>query len=501
MKKNKKKKIKYYIRPPIITIMGHVNHGKTSLINAIISKNIIKKEKGNITQYIKTYKTKTKYGNLILIDTPGHSAFKNIRKIGANITDLILLIISIEDGIMKQTKESINLSKKYNIPLLIAINKIDKKEYKENIKKIKEQSNKLGIKPKEWGGKYKFFEISTKTKKNIDNLLKNIFLKIKKEKLKTNINKLGKGYIIESYLDKGKIIKSKIILKEGNIKIGNIILLKNKYGKIKSIYDDSGKKIKKAIPSMPIKIIGLPINIKTGEKFKIIKSEKKSKNIIKKYKKIKKNKNIKIENNIKNIFFNLKNKKKKNLIIKADVYSSIKAIKQSIKKISENYFNIISYKIGNINETDIKLSKITNSTIIAFNVKIENQIKKKINKLNIKIHFYYVIYELIKKLKKYLLENKKTKNKENIIGEAKIKNIFNYKKNKIIIGCIVTKGYIKKNKKFNIIRNKKNIYKGNIESIRIFKEKVNIVKKGKECGIKIKNYHKIKIGDYIKITK
>ncbi len=484
-------------RPPILTIMGHVNHGKTSLIDCIRSSNIIDKEIGNITQYIHAYNIKTKLGHLTLLDTPGHSTFKNMRKRGIKITDLIILVIAIDDGIMPQTIEILEYANKYNVPILIVLNKIDKKNYLNNIKKIKLQLYKFNILDIKLGGKNKFIKISTKFKKGINKLIKNIFIESNKLNLKTRINGISNGIIIESGINTKIGPTAKILIKKGTLKINDIFWSNETWGQIKFIYNNNIK-INKATPSMVVEIAGLSNIPKINKKFFIIKNKK----IAKKISKIKFNLNKEIKFNKQkqnnNCIFDINNDKKINLIIKTDVLSSLKTIEEIIKKNKFNNFKIIYKGIGNINQTDLIFAVTTKSIIIAFNIIKDNSICKN-KKYNCKIYFFNIIYNLINKLKKIsnLYNNKILPQNLNIIGKAIIKNIFKNNNSELIAGCIVIKGYIKINKKINIIRNNKIIYKGNIKSIKIFKNNVNIVKKNMECGIYIKNFNNIKIGDEI----
>ncbi len=489
-----------YIRPPIITIMGHVNHGKTSLIDYLKSTNIVKEEKGNITQYINSYYIKNKYQNFTIIDTPGHEIFENMRIKGLIISDIIILMISIDDGITPQTIKIIKYIKKYKKPTIITISKIDKINYKNNINIIKKNISKYGFIPKEWGGNDTFIEISTKLNLGINKLIKYISKISKKINLKTYLNKeISYGIILESFIDSKKGIISNIIAKNGILNKGDTIICKNSYGKIKCIYDENNNKIKKVLPSIPVKILGLN-NIKNiNKKFISIKNNKIAKKIININKKINKykinnNNNNKNEKN-ENIFIN---KKKINIIIKSDVYNSKETLINWIKNNFNNKIKIIYSGIGNINKNDISLAKTSKSIIIGYNIKIENTIKKKINK-KIKIYFFEIIYKLINKIKK-IIEKKYKKYNSKILGKAIITNIFKNKFN-IIAGCKITEGFINKINNINIIRKDKIIYNGKIKSIKQFKKNINIVKKNTECGIIIKNFTNIKIGDIINSIK
>ncbi len=488
----KKGKIKKK-RNPIITIMGHVNHGKTSLINCIKKLNKqkkINKEIGNITQNINSYNIKTKKGKLTILDTPGHSTFIDIRKKVINISDIIILLISIDDGIMPQTKEIIKYSNKKKKPIIIVLNKIDKINYINNIKKIKNKIKKYKI-------KYKFIKISTKNKIGINKLIKEIFKISKKIKFTSTIDEMSSGVVLDSSINKNIGPTAKILIKNGILKKGDIFLCKETYGKIKSIYNNN-KIIKKAKPSMTVEISGISNTPKLGEKFITNNNKKLSKKIAnyletkKKQKKLKKNRNKSIKD-----IFKIKDKKT-NIIIKTDSLNTIKTIKNYIKKNISKKINIISYKIGNLNKNDIIFAKTTKSIIIIFNInkKNNNNIKKN-NKYNIKIYYFNLIYKLIEKLKKIQEYKSKDNIKKTIIGKAIVQNIFKISKLNSIAGCKILFGNINLNNKIKIIRKKNTIYEGYIESIKRFKNKVNIVYKNTECGIQIKNFNNIKIGDNI----
>ncbi len=499
--KNKNTKYIKYIRPPIITIMGHVNHGKTTLIKYLKNNKYLIKEKGNITQYIYSYYIKTKYGYITILDTPGHSIFTDMRLRSVNITDIIILIISIEDGIMPQTIEIINYIKKNKIPTIIAINKIDKINYKNNIEIIKKKLCKYNLIPKKWNGNTIFIKISTKYGIGIKKLIKYIFKLKKKINLNTNINnKISKGIVLDCSVNKkcGTIVK--LIIKKGILNIGDTIICNNNYGKVKCIYNEEGKKIKLAKPSMPIIILGLSYKPKLGEKIISIKNNKIAKKIIKIKKKINNLKNIQKKNNYKNDIFIKNNINKINIIIKCDTLGSIETILKWIKKKINNKINIIKSSIGNINKNDLLLANTTKSIILTYNIQTKYLVKNKKINLKIKIYNFNLIYKLIKKLKTIVEKKNNNKNKNKYLGTAIIKNIFKLSNNNIA-GCKIIKGNINKNNNIDIIRNNKIIYTGKIKSIKQFKKNINLVKKNMECGIQIKKFFNIKIGDIIKSIK
>ncbi len=497
MKYKKKKTTKKLI----ITIMGHVNHGKTTLIKCIIKKKYHYKEPGNITQKINTYFTKTKYGKITILDTPGHAAFKNMRKQVINITDLIVLIIAVDDGIMPQTIEIIKYAQKTKVPIIIAINKIDKINYLENIKNIKKEISQYNLIPKEWGGKNNFLEISTKKKIGINNLIKTIFLEASNNNKKSI--KDTYGVIIESTTEKQGIITT-LILKKGKLKIGDLILSDYHLGKIKAIFDNNNKKINIIHTFTPVKILGFSSIPSSGKIFTVIKNQKTAKKLIKQRKNIILSKKY-IKENKKDIKikFTQHHNNKLNLIIKGETFNSSKAIIQLIKStFKKKKYKLIKLDIGNINKTDILLANTSQAIIIAFNTKTENNnVKKYADKLKVKIYYFNIIYKLIEKIKNIISILHKRKNKHQQ-GKAIIKNIFKSPNNSnIIAGCLITEGQIKTTDTIKIKRNNYLIFKGKLKSIKIFKKKVNYVKKGQECGINIKNFSHFKIGDIIKTHK
>ncbi|WGH25079.1 MAG: translation initiation factor IF-2 [Candidatus Shikimatogenerans bostrichidophilus] len=489
-KEYKKESIINIDRPPIVTIFGHVDHGKTSLIDYIRKTNTTSKEYGNITQRMSIYNVEIKKDKrMLLIDTPGHYSFVSMRYWGLKLTDIAIIIISSESGIMEQTLESINNVKSENIPIIFVFSKIDKKD--SNVNKIKEQLSNLNILVEDWGGVYLSQEVSVKTGYGINELLDKIFIISKKLKLKTSINTLSSGTIIEATLDKREGYIVKLLVKKGILKIGDYIISGIYYGKIKKIYNDNNKKFNKIYPYYPVYVVGFNGAPNIGEKFEILNKEKikeistKKKILIREY-------NIKIKNLLKK-----RHEEKKNVfnvIIKGDVNGSIDVISDELHNLSskELFINIINKSVGNITESDISLANISNSIIIGFNVKIIINKKKSINK-NIynNIYIFNLIYDIIIFFKKKII--KKKDNPKKILGSAKVIKVFPNK----IFGCIVLSGIINLYNKIIILRNEKIIYDGEILSIKRFNKNVNKIKKGYDFGIIIKNFNNLKQNDII----
>ncbi|QQG46953.1 MAG: translation initiation factor IF-2 [Candidatus Azosocius agrarius] len=495
----------YTLKPrnPIITIMGHVDHGKTTLIDYIRKSSLIKDEHGGITQHIGAYNVNTIYGNMTFLDTPGHEAFKAMRSHGSKCTDIIVIIVAADDGVMPQTKEAINHAKEANVPIIIAINKIDKSN--SDIKKIINELSHFDLISDSWGGDTIFVNISAKLGTGVNTLLENINLQSELLELKAHYEGNASGFIIESRMNQWKGPITSVIIQNGQLSKDDIILSGSEYGKIKEIIDDKGISIKHAFPSMVVDIIGLQKTLISGDNFITIKDEKIAKNIanIKQNEKkeidLIKNKRNKIEDLIKNTID--KDTKNLNIILKTDVYGSIDAIVYLINNIHTNNINIkiINASIGSVNETDIHLAVISNSIIIAFNVKCTTNAKKMLEYENIKILSHNIVYDIVDNIKEILEKNINSVQLDKKIGVLIVKEIFKSQKFDQIIGCFVTSGIVKKHAPITIIRANKTIYKGEIESLKRFKEDVLEVKVGNTCGIGIKNYNDIKINDTIEI--
>ncbi|WP_343188955.1 translation initiation factor IF-2 [Buchnera aphidicola (Chaitoregma tattakana)] len=490
-------------RPPIVTIMGHVDHGKTSILDCIRSQNYKTVESGGITQNISTHYLKIKDKYITFLDTPGHKVFANMRSRGAQITDLIVLVVAADDGIMPQTIEAIEHAKTSNVPIIIAINKIDKRG--KNIDFIKNELMKYEIISEELGGENMFVLVSAKFKKGINNLLEAIILQSEILELKTFYECIAKGIVVESFLDKHKGFVSIIIVQEGTLKIGDFIICDTEYGKIKSINDEFGNLLKAVTPSIPVRILGLSGIPISGSKFTVIKDEKKAKEFVYNIKNINKERKLatdkifEIEKFLDNV--KIKNFNEMNILIKADSQGSLEAIHNEISRISSDNFliKIISSSVGAINETDVSLAITSKAIVVAFNVFPNITAKKSILSNNLDVRYYSVIYNLLHEIKSLKKRFMRSSNKNISRGRAKVKNVFKFSNSIYVAGCIVTNGFIKCGLNVKIIRNNKFVFQSKIDSIKHFKKDVKEVKEGLECGIIIKNFNKIKIGDVLEI--
>ncbi|WP_259286400.1 translation initiation factor IF-2 [Candidatus Karelsulcia muelleri] len=479
-------------RCPVVTIMGHVDHGKTSLLDYIRKTNVIAGECGGITQHIGAYNVKFKKGNSItFLDTPGHEAFTSMRARGTKITDIVVVVIATDDDVMPQTKEAISHAQLAGVPIIFALNKIDK--INSNPDKIRRQLSDMNLLLEEWGGKYKSQEISAKLGKGIDKLLEKILLEAEILKLKANTNKPAAGTVIEAFLDKGRGYCTTILIQEGTLKLGDYVVAGTFHGKIKVILDDIGNNIKKVLPSKPGKILGLNGAPTSGERFQVFKNEKEAKQLASIRSNLKKEQNIRSRITLEG----RGDLKELKLIIKGDMDGSVEAITDSLEKLSTDsrIINIIYKNIGLITESDVLLAKASNAIIVGFNVKCTLKAKMIATKNNLEIRLYHIIYDIINDFKKSLdgIKGKTV----TVIGNAEIINFFKRKQIGTIAGCLIRNGKIIRNSKIRLIRDGVVIYTGELNSLKRFKDDVKEVNKGYECGIIIKDYNDFKIGDII----
>ncbi|XRX42942.1 MAG: translation initiation factor IF-2 [Buchnera aphidicola (Tetraneura sorini)] len=495
-------------RPPVVTIMGHVDHGKTTLLDYIRSTNIVKRESGGITQHIGAYHVNTNknHDSITFLDTPGHAAFTAMRARGAHITDIVVLVVASDDGVKPQTIEAINHAKLAKVPIIVAINKIDKASI--NIEEIKSQLSNYEIVSEDWGGDNIFVKISAKTGKGINELLSVISLQAEMLELYTFTDGIATGVVIESYLDKGRGPLATVIIKNGKLKKGDVVVCGFEYGRIRAILNENKKFVNSIGASIPVEILGLSGVPNSGDLLTVVKNEKIAKEISIKRKdkirskKFKKNKEINLENMFKNI--NKEGSKELNVILKADCKGSLEAISDSLLKendIEKNYvkLNIISSGVGGITETDASLSIASNSVILGFNVRADSSAKRIINLEKLDVRYYSVIYDLLNEVKSACIGKLSPKIKQKIIGLAEVRSIFKSPKYGNIAGCMVINGIIKKNSLVKVLRNNIVIYTGELESLRRFKEDINEIRNNMECGIRIKNYHDVNIKDTIEV--
>ncbi|QJC31328.1 translation initiation factor IF-2 [Enterobacteriaceae endosymbiont of Macroplea mutica] len=493
--------IKLQERNPIVTLMGHVDHGKTSLLDYILSTKIQLKESGGITQNINAYQVTHKNKNITFIDTPGHESFSLMRSRGVSITDIIILVIAIDDGIMPQTIEIIKYAQEYNVPIIVGINKIDKNIF--NIEKIKNDLSQYNIISDQWGGNNIFVSLSAKTGIGVNKLLDAILLQAEMLELKSRFQGIAKGIVIESYLDKSRGPIANIIVQEGTLKKGDMILCGTTYGKIKILKNCQGTLLLTAEPSSAVEIVGLSHIPYAGDTFIVITNEKKIRSIVSYRKDQLRNKKIAIQQkNFKNKFIDLNQKHihKIHVLLKCYTQGSIDIIKNALMQIIQKNcsIKIIHTGVGNITETDVILASTThNIFVIGFNVKINSTAKRIMISNNINVRIFTVIYHLIDNFKNFVNSFVTPTYTYQILGMAEVKNIFTIPHIGVIAGCTVKHGFLKQHHNIRVIRNDKIIYETTIESLRRFKDSVAEVSINMECGIIIKNFNTIKIQDKI----
>ena len=490
-------------KAPIITIMGHVDHGKTSLLDAIRKTEITKIEAGGITQHIGAYQThiKGKGSAITFLDTPGHEAFTAMRARGAQVTDIVVLVVAADDGIKPQTKEAIHHAEAAGVPILVAINKIDKPDAKPD--EVKKQLADHGLLPEDWGGQTIYIEVSALKGIGIDDLLENLILQAEIMELKANPKLRGKGVIIESKLDKGRGPVATLIVESGTLRVGQPFIVGCHFGKVRALIDDSGKKIKEAIPSTPVEIVGLPDVPQPGDQFMVVQDERKARQLSNL--RLQQQREIQLAKSTRITMDDLHQQiiegqiKELNLIIKADVQGSIHAVQEAFEKLSNTEVRIkcLHDAVGGITESDVLLATASNAIIIGFNVRPTDQASKLALREQVDIRLYSVIYDAINDMKAAIEGMLAPKFKERIVGRAEVREVFAIPKVGTIAGCHVLSGKAERNLEARLIRDNVIVYQGKIASIRRFKDDVKEVAAGYECGISIEKFQDIKQGDIV----
>jgi len=486
-------------RPAVVTIMGHVDHGKTTLLDTIRKTNVVEGEAGGITQAISAYQVKVKDELITFIDTPGHAAFTEMRARGASITDIVIIIVAADDGVMPQTKEAIDHAKAANVPILVAINKIDKPGA--NIDRVMSELAEYGLTPDTWGGDTIYTKISAKNNIGIDELLDNIVLVAEMENYKANPNRYATGSVIESRLDKqvGSIVT--ILVQNGTLRLGDPIVVGTSYGKVRTLKNDKGEEIIEALPSQPVEITGLNGTPSAGDKFMAFESEKKARSIGEARKTEEHLKhNAKGTVSLEDIFAKIQEGVKEiNVIVKADVNGSAEAVKNSLEKIEVEgvKVKVLRSSVGAITESDIVLANASHAIIIGFNIRPNNSIKDYAKEQGVEIRLYDIIYKAVEEMEAAMKGMLDPEYEEKVIGSAEVRQLFKFSKVGTIAGSYILDGIIKSNSKVRILRDSAVIYDGEINSIQREKDTVKEVKKGLECGITITNFNDIKVGDVI----
>ncbi|GAA5102504.1 translation initiation factor IF-2 [Wohlfahrtiimonas larvae] len=490
-------------RPPVVTIMGHVDHGKTSLLDYLRKAHVVKGEAGGITQHIGAYHVTTPKGVITFLDTPGHSAFTAMRARGAKVTDIVVLVVASDDGVMPQTIEAIQHAKAAGVPIIVAVTKIDKPTADRD--RIMSELSQQGIISEEWGGENLFAYVSSKSGEGIDHLLDQILVQSEVLELTAVGEGPARGAVVESRLDRGRGAVATILVQSGLLKKGDVVLAGFEYGKVRALINEKGEQVPEAGPSIPVEVLGLSGVPNAGDEVTVVADERKAREIALfrqgKFREVKlaRQQKSKLENLFANI--NEGSMNVVNVVLKADVQGSVEALINALEELSteEVSVKVVSSGVGGINESDANLAVASEAIVIGFNVRADNSAKKIIEDEGLALHYYSIIYDVIDEIKTALIGKLAPEFKESIIGIAEVRDVFRSPKIGAIAGCMVTEGLIKRNNPIRVLRDNIVIYEGALESLRRFKDDVSEVRSGMECGIGVKNYNDVKVGDQIEV--
>ncbi len=487
-------------RPPVVTVMGHVDHGKTTLLDYIRHTNVTAREAGGITQHIGASVVEHQGQKIVFLDTPGHEAFTAMRARGTQVTDIVVLVVAADDGVMPQTVEAINHANAAGVPIIVAVNKVDKPNARPEV--IRRQLADLGLIPEEWGGDTVMVDISAKTGQGVDHLLEMILLVAELAELKADPTVNAEGAVIEARLDKGKGPVATVIVQQGTLRQGDIVLFDSTWGRIRAMQDDKGKSVKEATPSMPVEITGLNDVPQAGELFRKIESEKEARDAIER-KKIEREveaehpRRLTLEEFYERI--EMGEKQQLNIVLKCDVRGSLEALKASLLNLAteEVGISIVHEGVGNISESDIMLASASNAVILGFDVKLSSDVKKIAEREGVQVRLYRVIYDLIDDVRAALEGMLAPTLKENVTGHAEVRAVFSVPNLGSVAGCYVLDGTIRRSAKVRILRSGAAVWEGAISSLKRFKDDVREVSAGYECGIGFADYHDFREGDII----
>ncbi|MFW7522565.1 translation initiation factor IF-2 [Vibrio ostreicida] len=490
-------------RAPVVTIMGHVDHGKTSTLDYIRKAHVASGEAGGITQHIGAYHVETENGMITFLDTPGHAAFTAMRARGAQATDIVVLVVAADDGVMPQTIEAIQHAKAAGVPLIVAVNKIDKEGA--NPDNVKNELAQYDVIPEEWGGENMFVHISAKQGTNIEGLLETILLQSEVLELNAVEEGMASGVVVESRLDKGRGPVATVLVQSGTLNKGDIVLCGQEYGRVRAMRDENGQEVMTAGPSIPVEILGLSGVPASGDEATVVRDERKAREVANyrqgKFRDVKLARQQKAK--LENMFSNMEAGEvaELNVVLKADVQGSVEAISDSLRKLStdEVKVNIVGSGVGGITETDAVLAAASNAIVLGFNVRADASARRTIETENLDLRYYSIIYQLIDEVKQAMGGMLAPEFRQEIIGLAEVRDVFKSPKLGAIAGCMVTEGLIKRNNPIRVLRENVVIYEGELESLRRFKDDVQEVKNGYECGIGVKNYNDVRVGDQIEV--
>lgn len=490
-------------RAPVVTIMGHVDHGKTSLLDYIRRTKVTSMEAGGITQHIGAYHVEIPKGVVTFLDTPGHAAFTAMRARGAKLTDIVVLVVAADDGVMPQTTEAINHAQAAGVPIVIALNKMDKPEADPD--RVKNELAKYNLIPEEWGGETMFVPISAKTGQGVDNLLDSILVQAEVLELHAVANCAARGVIIESRLDKGRGPIASVLVQEGTLRKGDLVLTGVEYGRVRALFDETGKQVESAGPSIPVEILGLSGTPNAGDEFVVVANEKRAREVVLfrqgKFREVKlaKQNAAKLEN----IFDRMAEGKEQtlNIVLKADVQGSAEALTQALTELSgpQVKVKVVSNGVGGISATDVNLAIASKAIMIGFNVRADSDARKLISAEGVDLHYHSIIYDVVDEVKRAVNGIMAPEIQEKIVGLAQVRDVFRSSKLGAIAGCMVLEGVVRRNCPIRVLRDNIVVFEGALESLRRFKDDVSEVRSGTECGIGVKSYNDIKPGDQIEV--
>jgi len=489
-------------RPPVVTVMGHVDHGKTSLLDYIRKTKVASGEAGGITQHIGAYHVETPRGVVTFLDTPGHQAFTAMRARGAKATDIVILVVAADDGVMPQTIEAIHHARTAGVPIIVAVNKIDKPEAQPE--RVRQELTKHEVVPEDWGGKDIFVNVSAKAGTGIDNLLEAVLLQAEVLELKSPISGPAAGLVIEARIDKGRGPVASILVQRGMLKKGDIVLAGREFGRVRAMLDEKGKAVSEAGPSIPVEVLGLSGVPSAGDEVIVVESERKAREIaLYRQGKFKDTQlAARAAAKLSNVFEQMQEGENTlNLIIKADVQGSIEALTKALEELStaEVKVRVIHAMVGAINESDVNLARASQAVVIGFNVRADAGARRLIESEGVDVHYYNVIYEAVEEVKAALVGMLKPQFREEIIGLAEVREVFRAPKIGSIAGCYVSEGVVRRNRPIRVLRDNVVIFEGEIDSLKRFKDDASEVKAGLECGLGVKNYNDIRVGDQIEV--
>jgi len=490
-------------RSPIVTVMGHVDHGKTTLLDYIRRTRVAAKEAGGITQHIGAYHVETERGMITFLDTPGHEAFASMRARGAQLTDIVILVVAADDGLMPQAIEAIQHARAAKVPIIVAINKIDKPDA--DLDRVRNDLATQDVISEEWGGDTMFVPVSAKTGQGVDDLLESILVQAEVMELKAVEDAPARGVVIESSLEKGRGPVATILVQEGTLRRGDIIICGCEWGRVRAMFDEQGRNLKSAGPSMPAQILGLSGVPNAGDQFVVLSDERKARELADSRRERMRDVQLSKQQvtSLDDVFNRLEEGRQQslNLIIKADVQGSVEALRDSLTNLSNAEVNVrvVSSGVGGITESDVNLAVTSQAIIMGFNVRMDSGARRLAQEHGVDVRYYSVIYEAINELRNAITGLMKPVIREEIVGLAAVRDVFRSSKMGQVAGCLVEEGVVRRNNPIRVLRNNVVIFEGELESLRRFKDDVNEVRAGTECGIAVKNYNDVRAGDRIEV--